>query len=131
MKNQIRILHWAPRILAILAILFVSIFALDAFGPGRSIWQQIGDFMIHLIPVYFLLATLIVAWKWELIGGIIFLAIGIITLPYIYAHNYQMNHSIGISLFIVLVINIPFMVCGFLFIICDRKKKAEQVKDFS
>ncbi|MCU0368442.1 MAG: hypothetical protein MUF39_06395, partial [Cyclobacteriaceae bacterium] len=45
-----RVVYWASRVLGILAILFISLFALDAFGSGLSIWQQIGGFLIHMIP---------------------------------------------------------------------------------
>ncbi len=123
MKTSVKILHWIPRILCILAILFISMFALDAFDPKLTIWQQIGGFLIHLIPSYILIALLIIAWKWELIGGIIFLLIGLGFGPFIFSHNYHMNNSIGMSLFIVLMINIPFAIVGILFILGYYRKK--------
>jgi hypothetical protein len=123
MKTSVAIYHWIPRILCILAILFISMFALDSFAPGLTIWQQISGFLIHLIPSFILLALLIVAWKWEFIGGLIIMLIGIIFIPFIYSHNYSMNHSVGISIGIVLMINIPFVLVGFLFLISHRMKK--------
>ena len=71
MKTSIKVFHWLPRIICILAILFISMFALDSFKPDLTIWEQLGDFFMHLIPTYVLIALLIVAWKWEKIGGII------------------------------------------------------------
>jgi hypothetical protein len=50
MEKSIRVLHWVPRILCIMAVLFISMFALDAFSPGQTIWQQLGAFFLHLIP---------------------------------------------------------------------------------
>ena len=94
MKKSITVIHWVPRILCILAILFISMFALDSFTPGLTIWQQIGAFLIHLIPSFILVALLIVTWKWEYIGGIIFIVIGLGFSPFIFNHNYNMNHSI-------------------------------------
>ena len=123
MKKSIRIFHWLPRILCILAILFISIFAADAFRPGHTIWQQLGDFFIHLIPSYILLAFLIVAWKWERIGGIIFTVIGLGLSPFIFMHNYNMNHSVGMSLIIILTITFPFIVVGILFLKSHYTKK--------
>ena len=73
MKTSIRVFHWLPRIICILAILFVSLFAADAFAPGLTIWQQLGAFFIHLIPSFILLSLLIVAWKWELPTVLVFL----------------------------------------------------------
>ena len=116
MRKYTRVLYWLPRILCILAILFVSLFALDAFSPEQSIWQQITAFLIHLIPSFILLGILIIAWKRELIGGIIFTVIGLGVSPLLFTHNYKMNHSIWISLQVVLLISLPFVIVGLLFI---------------
>ena len=72
MGTSVKIFHWVPRILCILAILLISMFALDSFSPERTFWQNLGAFLIHLIPSFALIALLIVAWKWELPGGIAF-----------------------------------------------------------
>ena len=129
MKKSVRLFHWLPRILCILAILFISLFAADAFAPGLTIWQQLGAFFIHLIPSFILLAFLILAWKWELIGGIIFMVIGLAFTPVIFIFNYNRNHSIWLSLVIILTITIPFVVVGILFLISHRlKKKSLPVK---
>lgn len=123
MKTSIEILHWAPRIICILAILFISSFALDSFSPDLTIWQQIVAFLIHLIPSFILLVLLIVAWKREFIGGIIFTLIGLGFSPFIFLHNYKMNQSVWMSLTIVLVITVPFIIAGILFIVSNGKKK--------
>jgi len=129
MKTSNSLFYWLPRIICILAILFVSMFALDAFAPGLTIWQQLGDFFIHLIPSFVLLAFLIVAWKWELYGGIIFTIIGLGLSPFIFMLNQNRNHfSIGASLGVVLMITFPFVVVGILFIISHfLKKKTHKV----
>ena len=125
MKTMNRIIYWTPRILCIMAILFISLFALDSFDPALTIWRQIGGFLIHLIPSYVLISLLVVSWKWELIGGIIFAAIGVIFTPFIYLHNFQMNHSVSMSIGIVLMINFPFILVGILFIISYLLKKKQ------
>lgn len=127
MKPRIQVLHWAPRILCIVAILFISLFALDSFSPELSIWQQISGFAIHLIPTYVLIITLYIAWKRELIGGIIFIAIGLILSPFVFSMNYDRNQSIMMSLGIILSITIPFVIVGGLFLLSHfikRKYKA-------
>ena len=86
------VFHRLPRIICILAILFVSMFAADAFEPGLTIWQQLGGFFMHLIPTYVLIAALVVAWKWELVGGIVFLVIGLGLSPFVLNLNYNRNH---------------------------------------
>ena len=122
-----KLLHWLPRIICILAILFVSMFALDSFSPNHTIWQQIEAFLMHLIPSFILIILLIVAWKWEFIGGIIFFVIGVLTSPWVFIHNYRMNGSVGLSLIIILSITIPFALVGVLFLASYfRKKKTIQ-----
>lgn len=123
MKKSIKAFHWLPRIICILAILFISMFALDAFGPGLTIWQQIGAFLIHLIPSFILLIILIIAWKWEFIGGLIFTLIGLGFSPVIFLHNYRMNQSVWMSLLIILLTSIPFVIVGVLFIVSHYKEK--------
>jgi hypothetical protein len=66
-------LTWIPRILGILFALFTSLFALDAFDGPQSIWLKIVGFLIHLLPVYFLVAGVWLGWKRPWLGGIIFL----------------------------------------------------------
>ncbi len=128
MKKSIKVFHWLPRIICILAILFVSVFALDAFSPELTIWQQIGGFLMHLIPSFILLAFLIVAWKWEYIGGIIFAIIGLILSPFVFVMNYNRNDSIWMSLGIILSITIPFIIVGVLFVVSHFLKKKNLLK---
>jgi hypothetical protein len=123
MKTSLKLFFWMPRVICILAILFISMFALDAFSPGLTIWQQLGAFLIHLIPSFVLIALLVVAWKWEYIGGIIFTVIGLGLSPFIYNLNYHRNHSIGMSILVILMITFPFIVVGILFIVSHFLKK--------
>ena len=120
-------LYWFPRILCILAILFISIFALDAFQPELTVWQQIQAFLMHMIPSFVLLLFLLIAWRWELIGGVIFLLIGLVMSPVIYLHNYNMNGSVWMSIGVIATITFPFILVGILFILGYRIKK-QQVK---
>ncbi len=117
MNKRNQVFHWLPRIICILAILFISIFAADAFEQGLS------AVLIHLIPSFVLLTLLIVAWKWEFIGGIIFTLIGLGFTPVIFMLNYNRNHSIWLSLSIILVITFPFIIVGILFIVSHLLKR--------
>jgi len=123
MKKSITLIHWLPRIICILAILFISMFAADAFEPGLSIWQQLGAFFMHLIPSFILLAILILAWKREFAGGIVFIIIGLVLTPFIFNMNYKMNESIWMSLGIIMTITFPFILVGILFIVSHKLKK--------
>jgi len=123
MKKTLALFHWLPRVLCITAILFISLFALDAFDPELSFWQQLAAFLIHLIPSFVLGVILLVAWKWEYIGGFIFTVLGLGLSPWVYMMNYQMNQSIWMSLGVVLMITFPFIVVGILFVLSHFLKK--------
>jgi len=86
------------------------------------------DILMHLIPSFILLAIFLVAWKWELIGGIIFVAIGLLLTPLIYIHNYNMNGSVWMSLGVILMITFPFILMGILFIL-DYKIHKKPMKE--
>ena len=124
MVNSDKILFWTPRILAIAAILFTSLFALDAFEHGENVWQKLAAFVMHLVPSIVLTVILLVAWKWEMIGGAIFLLIGMGFSPIIFIHNYRMNGSYSATLVITGIITFPFILVGLLFILDYYKHRA-------
>jgi hypothetical protein len=70
-------LQWVPRILGIAVALFVGLFALDAFGQGRPLAQALGDFAIHLIPAFLLLAVVAVAWRYPWVGAVAFMGLAV------------------------------------------------------
>lgn len=123
MKFNNKFMFWLPRICCILSILFISLFALDSFTKEKPLKIQVVDMMIHLIPTFILLLILILAWKKEFIGGIILLLISILFAPIIYIQNYNINHSLEKSVFVVFIINLPFFLSGFLFILSHNYKK--------
>ena len=73
-----RILFWSPRGLGILIAVFVSLFALDVFAEGYSLWETIGALLMHLIPTFVILVVLGIAWRWEWIGGFLFVVLGVL-----------------------------------------------------
>jgi hypothetical protein len=74
-KFMKQLLFWTPRILGILFALFLSLFALDVFGEGYGFWGTILALFIHLIPVMLVLTALVIAWRWEVVGGILLIAL--------------------------------------------------------
>ncbi len=71
-----RIIHWAPRIAAILLIFFIGLFSLDVFGMEASPLELLGGFLIHNLPAIVMLALLILAWKRPAVGFVAFLLAG-------------------------------------------------------
>jgi hypothetical protein len=78
MGNKVNtFVYWAPRILSILFVLFLMLFSLDVFEPGVSAQDiAIGLFM-HNIPALILAAVVVISWKREIVGGIVFILAGI------------------------------------------------------
>jgi prolipoprotein diacylglyceryltransferase len=110
MKTSTTVLYWTARILCILAILVVSLF----------LWEK------SVIPSFVLLALLIIAWKWEKVGGIILTIFGLAFSIFIFVFNYQRNHfPIFMCLLQTLLIAIPFVLAGILFILSHYRKKKE------
>lgn len=93
-----KILYWLPRLLSILFIAFISMFALDVFGEP----QWFLALLIHLIPSFILIILTVIAWKNERLGGFIFIVIGFLLLIS--------------SRFESLIISIPVIILGVLFL---------------
>jgi hypothetical protein len=104
MKNKL--LFWAPRILAIVAILFMMMFSMDCFDMGGK--DALICLLMHNIPAFIIIAVLVIAWKWELIGGILFIAVSIAGSIYF---NWSGNN------WGVLIVMTPFLLTGMLFIL--------------
>lgn len=106
MSNNNRFVKWAARILAILFILFISMFAFDVFSEGYNWWETLVALFMHLIPSFFLLAVTFIAWRWPKWGGLAFILLGVIS---IFAFN-TYRELIGF-----LIISLPAFVIGALF----------------
>lgn len=63
-------LFWTPRVLGILFILFVSLFALDIFEMGLGFWGTIVGLFMHLLPSIAMTIALILGWRWEWAGAL-------------------------------------------------------------
>ena len=71
-KKVSKFVYWTPRILSIVFLCFLALFSLDVFEPGLSAGQIALGLFIHNIPVLILLIVLLIAWKYEIVGGIAF-----------------------------------------------------------
>ena len=76
-KQSANLLFWTPRIICILFACFVSIFALDVFAEGYSFWETVFAFVMHQIPTLLVVVILLIAWRWEWVGGLLFVALGV------------------------------------------------------
>jgi hypothetical protein len=72
-----RFLFWSPRVLSIIFIAFLSLFALDVFAEYHGFWRTAFALGIHLLPSIVLIAALIMAWRREWVGSVIYAAAGL------------------------------------------------------
>ncbi|MGO8790807.1 MAG: hypothetical protein ACLQVL_25970 [Terriglobia bacterium] len=72
-----RALFWIPRATCIAFAIFLSLFALDVFSEGYGFWKTLLALLIHLVPVYIVVAVLAIAWRWEWIGAAGFAGLGV------------------------------------------------------
>jgi hypothetical protein len=76
MPTADQLLHWAPRVLAVLFAAFISLFALDVFSDAQTPGELLAALGIHLIPTALIVLALLVAWRWPAIGGVAFVGLG-------------------------------------------------------
>ncbi len=77
-KQVNKFVYWVPRILSILFILFLALFSLDVFEiPNQNAGEVALRLLIHNIPALALLFILIISWKYEIVGGVVFILAGI------------------------------------------------------
>jgi hypothetical protein len=82
LKSQ-KLIHWAPRIAAILIIFFVSLFSLDVFDMEATPLEMLGGFLMHNIPSFIMIVLLIFAWQRPVVGFIAFLLAGVFFLRFV------------------------------------------------
>ena len=73
-----RSLYWAPRILSIAFIGFLSLFAFDVFGEGHGFWKTTRALTMHLIPSLILIIGLVLSWRREWVGAALYGAAGML-----------------------------------------------------
>lgn len=103
---------WTPRVLSIVFICFVSLFALDVFAEGRPWTEILAALLVHLIPTYALLILLLLAWRRPWIG-----AVGHAALAAAYAAM-AWRHPDWVAL-----IGGPLLVIAFLFWLSWRRSR--------
>jgi hypothetical protein len=101
-----RLLFWTPRILGILFASFLSLFALDVFSEGQGLGEVILPLLIHLVPVYVVVIALIVAWRWPVVGAIVFPALAVC---YVFMSRVRFHWAVYVT------IPVPLVILGVLF----------------
>jgi hypothetical protein len=108
-------------VLAILFIVFLTLFSLDVFEEGFSL-LALGGFFIHSIPSIFLLVALLIAWKREKVGGIIFLVMGVLLMIFLTIPRSLFVGRVTIEP-VVFILPSPIFVVGVLFLVSWHYRK--------
>ena len=112
-----KFLYWTPRVLSILMVGFISIFAFDVFEEDKTAWEIALALFIHLLPTIVAIIIVIVAWKREQIGGWLFVALG---LAFLFIGRFQLAT--------ILIVTLPLVVIGAMFLV-HYHKYVKQTKD--
>ena len=116
-------IYWTPRILSIIFLLFLAMFSLDIFGNNYTFWETVVGLFMHNIPVFVLLAVLIIAWKHEIVGGIVFILAGLFYIGWVLNKILTNTPHSWFMLSWILMIAGPAFLIGILFIINWIRKK--------
>jgi hypothetical protein len=106
---------WTPRVLCLLFAGFISLFALDVFGEHRGFWDTARALLIHLIPTGILLVILLVSWRWEWIGALVFPGLGAFYLIAFWGRFHWSAYAL---------ISGPLFLLGILFLMSWRDRAA-------
>jgi hypothetical protein len=100
-------LYWTPRVLAIVFVLFISLFAFDVFDGQYSFWETVLALFMHLLPSIILTITIAIAWRWEWVGTLFFAGWSIF-----YVATFR---DFPVSVYVIIA-GIPFLI-GILFLV--------------
>ena len=117
-KKMSKYLYWTPRILAIIFILFLALFSLDVFEGNYGFWGTIVGLFMHNIPALVLLIVLLISWKYEIVGGIVFILAGLLYIILLMRNKFEWYYLLW-----AIQIAIPAFLIGILFLIGWFKKK--------
>jgi hypothetical protein len=111
-----------PKIAGMLFVAFLALFSLDVISPESSIGQILLGLLIHNIPVFILLATLLIAWRHEIVGAVVFALAGILYILLILfnAINHQFAWYMVSWCFSIAG---PAFVVSYLYFYCWKNKK--------
>lgn len=108
-------LHWLPKVLTIIFILFLAMLSADIFDSQLGFWDTILGLFMHNIPVLFLVVTLILAWRKPIIGAVVFPLMAIIYIAWALSNEIGMWAFNPVPLFAILL--------GVLFWVSHKRSK--------
>lgn len=111
-----KMILWAPRILSIGFICFLTLFSFDVFELDLIWHQLLWAFVLHNIPTIILMIILVFSWKHLWLGAICFTLAGI-------SYAIWMLLLEGLSAILaILSLGVPAIIIGVLFFVGYQKK---------
>ncbi|MCX6610102.1 MAG: hypothetical protein NTW74_04550 [Acidobacteria bacterium] len=107
-----RAVYWTPRILSILFIAFLSIFALDVFEEHLGFWPTLLALLLHLIPSLVLTMALLLAWRWEWIGAAVYGIAGFLYIAWVVSMSRPVSPSMRF-LWVLMIAGPAFFIASF------------------
>jgi hypothetical protein len=104
-------LFWTPRALSIAFIAFLSLFAMDVFDEHLGFWQTALALTVHLIPVFALIAVLVLAWRWEWVGAALYAAAGVLYVTWVVSMSRPVPPAMKL-IWILLIAGPAFVIAG-------------------
>jgi len=96
------------------------------FGIGSAYVERAGPFnwLMHiLVPGGIFMLTALMAWRWERIGGALFVLEGIVALGFIVRAFLWGRFTTSTLMLMCLTLALPPLAAGILFLICWRKSR--------
>jgi hypothetical protein len=106
-----RALFWTPRVLSIVFIAFLSLFALDVFDEHLGLWRTVLALTMHLIPSFVLIAALVLAWRWEWIGAALYASAGLLYVGWVVSMSRPVPPAIRL-IWVLTIAGPAFVIAG-------------------
>ena len=114
-----RFIYWTPRILSIILILLLAMLSFDVITEDATMWEIILGLFMHNIPTLILLTALILAWKHEMIGTIMFTFAGLFYIGILMYNQVELTTALEMAA----TLSGPAFLIAILFFINWYKKK--------
>lgn len=100
--------------------------SLDIFDMKLGFWGTLLGLFMHNIPVFVLLAVLLISWKREIVGGIVFTLAGMLYVVIILMNMLRNSFEWYMVSWIITIAGPAFLI-GILFLINWRRKDQSKI----
>ena len=116
MKKTNKFIYWTPRGLSLVFILFLGLMSMDIFEGNYGIWDSLLGLFMHNITTLILLAVLIVSWRYEIVGAVVFILTGFLYIIFLAVRSFNSGFEGYYLIWALQISGIAFLI-GALFLI--------------